>query len=1103
MHTDSLLPPAPPLAGTGASAPGPTMTDPAAPAASAAREALASAWHLAVLDGCDEGLVVPLPERGTIGRDGVLTDRAISRSHLRVRQTHRGVLLSDAGSANGVRVRRRWCWRKLGSRPRKCRAGARLRLGETLVELRPRPADLHPPQPPTPAQSRWMLLGSGLAAGLLVTLVVVTIRTGNRGALGALAMAPMGVMLLLRFVPMLGNRRGRTVSGTAGWRGRRARTPDPAGMLLAVAVRHAGERGPHRAQSSSREADEVRAWTGRRRRRTVLRVAAGDSVALTGPMAVAAVRWWGAQVLARGVGQVQADATAVHVSWGPEGRRSEVSVSAADAGMLTGAAVAVSVLPVRGRTVDPGERWWSVLLAAAGIPLPGTDEAAGRTTELPGSVRIEEVCTDLDRALLRRRWQAVSAGLPAVLGVGSRGPVSVDLVRDGPHALLAGTTGSGKSELLISWLLQLAASRPPTALTLVLVDYKGGAAFGPLAQLPHTAGVLTDLDPAGTRRALESLEAEVRRRERLLADHRAKDISYLAAGIAPARLVLVVDEFATLAAEHPEVLDSLVRVAAQGRSLGIHLILSTQRPGGAVSPTIRANTNLRVCLRVLDPADSRDVLGHDGAAHLPAHPGRVLTSTGTQVQAGEVLQAPWCGTERHLAALIEEVAAAAGTITPWRPWAPPLPARVRRRQARALAAAREAPAPAPGTLPEQAQGTAGSADCILLLTDLPEQQRLGTWVWSPAEPLLVLGAAGCGRSTAVYSAAVGALARGVNVHVCAQPHSAPAELAGRAGVGTVVGGDDPRRLARLWSLAAAGSLRGDLLAIDDVDVMLASVDEALGPGEGLALLESVVRAAASTGTGVLVAAPLTVANARWTVPLRRRLVLGAVQPTQASLAGLPRGVVTGRGPGRGVLLDGGESTACQVVLPEPDEHRGPGPGLRRLEEIPITVPSAPGVWAVGGDSAAPVPLPGGCVLVVGPPGSGRSTAVAALARCAHAAVGADASAPLVADDLDLSDPGVQARVEAAVSQGRCVIASATTERAAGTYRGPLALLRERGAVLVLWPGLGPAAQAAGRQLRGSIDPRGATVPGRGVLVWRGGLTPLQVVREPAARVDEQ
>lgn len=1059
-----------------------------APAAAAAHAALSSQWHLAVLAGRDEGLVIPVPERGVVGRDGVITDQAVSRAHLRVKLTTRGVLLSDAGSANGVRVRRRWCWRRLGTHPRVFRAGARLRLGDTLVELRRRPADLHLPQPPTPAQNRWIVLGSTLAVLVMGALVLVALRTGSRGALGALAVAPMGMMAALRLLPLL--TRGRSAApraGRAGWRGWRARTPDPAGMLLAVTVRYGGGDDRHQGAGRERDEDAVRAWTGVRRRRTVLRVAAGDRVALTGPTATAAVRWWGAQLLARGVGRVQAGEASVHVSWGPEGRRSEVAVTAAD---TRAPARAVSVLRVRGRAPDPGRRWWTVLLAAAGMSLPqGTSGAEPAGTAK--TVRLEDVCPDLDREILRRRWQeGAPDDLSAVLGVGAPGPVAVDLVRDGPHALLAGTTGSGKSELLISWLVQLAAIRPPTTLSLVLVDYKGGAAFGPLAELPHTAGVLTDLDAAGTQRALASLESEVRRRERLLARHRAKDVTYLSPAEAPARLVLVVDEFATLAAEHPQILDALVRVAAQGRSLGIHLILATQRPGGAVSPSIRANTNLRICLRVLDPADSRDVLGHDGAARLEPHPGRVLVSTGTQVDGDAVLQAPWCGSERHLATIVREIAAAADTAQPWRPWAPPLPTSIRRRQARTLAADRSRDLANPEVPPQRWESEHNPAGCTLALTDLPERQSLGTWEWSPADPLLIMSAPGCGRSTAVYTAVLGALAQGMTVHVCAQRQTTLGRLAGRAGVGTVVGGEDPRRLARLWTLAAAGSLHGDLLAIDDVDVMQAAVDEALGPGEGQALLESVVRAATSTQTGVLVAAPLTMANARWAVPLRSRLILGATQPAQASLAGLPRGVVTGSAPGRGVLLDGGETIACQVVLPEPDELVGPGAGPRRLEEIPRVVPPSPGVWAVGGDQAAPVPVPDESVLVVGPPGSGRSTAVAALTRCME--MMPELSPPLVVDDLDLSGAAAQAQVEEAVGRGQRVIAAATTEQVAGTYRGPLALLRERGAVVLLWPGLGPAAQAAGRQLRGTTDPRGTTVPGRGVLVWRGTVTPLQI-----------
>ena len=192
---------------------------------------------------------------------------------------------------------------------------------------------------------------------------------------------------------------------------------------------------------------------------------------------------------------------------------------------------------------------------------------------LPDDVVLEDVTGRVDRDGIGAHWRLKQSrggpdALPAVLGmrrmhqIRGEGAVRADLVSDGPHALVAGTTGSGKSELLIAWLFQLALDLPPSRLALILVDYKGGAAFGPLADLPHTAGVLTDLDPAATARALASLEAEVQRRERLLARAGAKDVTALSSTMGPAkgstrgstssvqappRLVVVVDEFATLA----------------------------------------------------------------------------------------------------------------------------------------------------------------------------------------------------------------------------------------------------------------------------------------------------------------------------------------------------------------------------------------------------------------------------------------------------------------------------------------------------------------------------------------------------------------------------
>ncbi|MDQ2797379.1 MAG: FtsK/SpoIIIE domain-containing protein, partial [Actinomycetota bacterium] len=239
----------------------------------------------------------------------------------------------------------------------------------------------------------------------------------------------------------------------------------------------------------------------------------------------------------------------------------------------------------------------------------------------------------LDLGAVMARWRASDGGAHTVLGLAADGPLTVDLARDGPHALIAGTTGSGKSELLRTLVIGLAATHPPDELTFLLVDYKGGAAFGACGALPHTAGLVTDLDQHLTRRALTSLHAELRRRERIFADAVVADLSaYRATGSTPtiARLVIVVDEFAALADELPDFVTGLIGVAQRGRSLGVHLVLATQRPGSAVSPEIRANTSLRIALRMTDAAESSDVIDVPDAALLDsAQPGRAFLRAGS------------------------------------------------------------------------------------------------------------------------------------------------------------------------------------------------------------------------------------------------------------------------------------------------------------------------------------------------------------------------------------------------------------------------------------------------------------------------------------------
>ncbi|MEV8517464.1 FtsK/SpoIIIE domain-containing protein [Dactylosporangium sp. NPDC051484] len=255
--------------------------------------------------------------------------------------------------------------------------------------------------------------------------------------------------------------------------------------------------------------------------------------------------------------------------------------------------------------------------------------AAAAAGDLPRQVLLLDLLglPEPDAAGITRRWQTFgNDGLGAPIGIGPRGQFTVDFRRDGPHGLTAGTTGAGKSELLQSMIGSLAATYPASRLTFILVDYKGGAAFKDCVGLPHTVGFFTDLDAHLARRALISLNAELRRREEVLREHGAKDLIELEQRFpvsAPANMIIIIDEFAFLKKELPEFVAGVVDIAQRGRSLGVHLMLATQRPAGVIDDNIRANTNLRIALRVADEGDSNDVLDRPDAARIPKSlPGR-------------------------------------------------------------------------------------------------------------------------------------------------------------------------------------------------------------------------------------------------------------------------------------------------------------------------------------------------------------------------------------------------------------------------------------------------------------------------------------------------
>ena len=235
----------------------------------------------------------------------------------------------------------------------------------------------------------------------------------------------------------------------------------------------------------------------------------------------------------------------------------------------------------------------------------------------------------VESVLLRWSAQRYASDIRCYLGVSSGGSLNIGLSEHGPHWLLGGTTGAGKSQLLRSLVLSAALRYPPERLGLILVDFKGSAGLGPLAQLPHALSVLSNFDVSAVERALEFLRADIHRREvdlQALGVNSYRDYlaSCQAAGTTPRypELLIVVDEFRMLIDSMPDAMAELMRIATIGRSLGLHLVLATQRPQGAISQDIRANIATSICLRVASAQDSYNLLEHESAAYISAaHPG--------------------------------------------------------------------------------------------------------------------------------------------------------------------------------------------------------------------------------------------------------------------------------------------------------------------------------------------------------------------------------------------------------------------------------------------------------------------------------------------------
>ncbi|MFE5257260.1 FtsK/SpoIIIE domain-containing protein [Streptomyces coelicoflavus] len=601
---------------------------------------------------------------------------------------------------------------------------------------------------------------------------------------------------------------------------------------------------------------------------------------------------------------------------------------------------------------------WCELLARSLAPVRDVSrDDAG--SALPTSARLlsllgmpDPAGTDVERV-----WRAGGSSTVAPVGIAADGTFMLDIRRDGPHALVAGTTGAGKSELLQTIITSLAVVNRPDALNYVLIDYKGGSAFMDCARLPHTVGMVSDLDAHLTERALASLAAELHRREKILFDAAAKDIEdyndtrRLRPELEPMpRLVLVIDEFASLVAELPDFVAGLVDIARRGRSLGVHLILATQRPAGVVSADIRANTNLRIALRVTDASESIDVIdAPDSGAIAKSTPGRMYVRSGAQslvgVQSARIggrrpatggtgpkatlLSLPWHAYSRplpkraeaeddgtmvtDLAVLVDAVCDGArlmGFGEQRSPWLDPLSELVTLDEATAYAAPS-------GTDPATVSPTDVSPVPYGLI-DLPAQQTRTSLSLDlvHGEHTMILGGARSGRSTALRTLA-GSLARSTSpedVHLygidCGSNALLP--LVRLPHVGAVVTRDEPDRVRRLIDrLLAEIARRQQLLAMEGASsaaeqrataapqdrlpwmVLLldgwegfASTFETYNYGQLLEAAQRIFREGSAVGLKVVMTADRSGLSGHVSSAFADRLVLRFADPNDYSTAGL-------------------------------------------------------------------------------------------------------------------------------------------------------------------------------------------------------------------------
>ena len=279
----------------------------------------------------------------------------------------------------------------------------------------------------------------------------------------------------------------------------------------------------------------------------------------------------------------------------------------------------------------------------------------GKKEGIPNSVGFLELfeCQHLEELHCELRWLEASPEkrLKAAIGRGAHGRVVFLDIHEkfhGPHGLIAGTTGSGKSELIQTYLLSLSIQYSPQDVNFFVLDYKGGGTGNMVCRLPHCAGVISNLSGGQIRRAMLAISSENKKREQTFVKYGVNHIdAYMRLyrdGKAEAsipHLLIVIDEFAELKKEEPEFMKEVISLAQVGRSLGVHLILATQKPSGTVDDKIWSNARFHLCLRVQDKQDSMDMLHKPDASYLTA-PGQCYLQIGND-ELYQQFQTAYCG----------------------------------------------------------------------------------------------------------------------------------------------------------------------------------------------------------------------------------------------------------------------------------------------------------------------------------------------------------------------------------------------------------------------------------------------------------------------------